>query len=478
MEQVSGFTNLEPIGQGGFSVVYRARQEHLGRMVALKVLALDVTDGRALERFQRECQLVGSLSGHPNIVTVYEAGTTSSGRPYLAMDYFEGGSLRDRLLREGPLPVAEVVRVGTLIAAALAGAHEAGILHRDVKPQNILVSRYGQPALADFGISSLVGVVEASARHGALTPHHAAPEILEGQPPTAASDIYSLGSTLYQLLAGRAAHQRDDEAGIAPLLMRIVAEAAPDIARSDVPPPVMAVVRRAMARRPEDRFDSALAFAEELRSLERGLNLAGPGPAGDGMVPIPPVAAPAGPVAPAPLLLDPPEQTIAGPRLPLAPTADGRTRRRWRPVLAGAFAGVALLGAIGLGARTILGRPAALRAGAASPAARPSGVVAAALPSALTAADGGTTVVLHWQLGPDATRYPLVVRQVEAGQAPSPVTVLQKGTRTTTLGGLDPRRRYCFSVGALVATGPQATVAWSQPVCIRGASPAPTPQSS
>ncbi|MFV2173681.1 serine/threonine-protein kinase [Actinomadura sp. LOL_016] len=197
-EDVPGYRVLEQVGEGGFSVVYRAHQERLDRMVALKVLSVSAVDDATMRRFQRECKITGRLSGHPNIVTVLDTGTTRSGRPYIAMEYFEHGALSDRLAREGPLGVAEVLRVGVKMAGALAATHETDVLHRDVKPQNVLLSRYGEPALADFGIARLVDSFDATHTQ-AFTPHHAAPEILQGAQPGVGADIYSLGSTLYQL---------------------------------------------------------------------------------------------------------------------------------------------------------------------------------------------------------------------------------------------------------------------------------------
>ena len=216
-DEALGYRILRQVGHGGFAVVYQAYQERLDRQVALKVLSVDRVDQRTMRRFQRELQLTSRLTGHPNVVTVFDTGMTRSGKPYIAMDLFQDGSLRHRLTREGPFPVADVLRIGVKMAGALAAVHAAGVLHGDVKPQNILISRYGEPALADFGIARVVDSAEVSAMGQAFTPLHAAPEILNGRPQSVVSDVYSLGSTLYQLLAGRPAFHNPEDPSIGQL---------------------------------------------------------------------------------------------------------------------------------------------------------------------------------------------------------------------------------------------------------------------
>ncbi|MEU8797645.1 serine/threonine-protein kinase [Spirillospora sp. NPDC048819] len=271
-EDVPGYRVLEQVGEGGFSVVYRAHQEHLDRMVALKVLSIASVDDAAMRRFQRESKITGRLSGHPNIVTVLDTGTTRSGRPYIAMEYFEHGALTDRLAREGPLPFEDVLRIGVKMAGALAATHETDVLHRDVKPQNVLLSRYGEPALADFGIARLVDSFDATHTQ-AFTPHHAAPEVLEGRPPGVGADIYSLGSTLYQLLAGQPAFKGPPGEGIALLMLRILNDPPPPIPRPDVPQQVADAIGRAMAKTPESRFATAVEFAQALQGVQGELGL-------------------------------------------------------------------------------------------------------------------------------------------------------------------------------------------------------------
>ncbi|WP_049571589.1 serine/threonine-protein kinase, partial [Nonomuraea sp. SBT364] len=273
VEDAPGYRVLDQAGQGGFAVVYRAYQERLDRVVALKVLSVDRVDQRTMRRFQRELQLTGRLTGHPNVVTVFDTGVTRSGKPYIAMDFFENGSLRDKLRNEGPFPVAEVLRTGVKLAGALAAVHEAGVLHGDIKPQNILISRYGEPAVADFGVARVVDAAEISATSQAFTPLHAAPEVLTGQPHSVSTDIYSLGSTLYHLLAGQPAFHSPTDPSIAPLMYRVLSVEPPPINRADVPPVVSETVLRAMAKQPELRYGSAREFGQRLRQVQAELGL-------------------------------------------------------------------------------------------------------------------------------------------------------------------------------------------------------------
>lgn len=267
---VPGYLDLRAIAQGSFSVVYRAFQESFNRTVALKVIEVDLGDPTAQATFWAECAATGRLTGHPNIVTVLDSGLTTDGRPYLTVDYYERGSLADRLRSEGPLPVDEVLRIGIKIAGALETAHSAGILHRDVKPQNILVSQFGEPALADFGIAAFDA--ESAARVvGALTPVHAAPEVIAGQPASRSSDVYSLGSTLYLLLAGRAPHESRPGESLEALQRRVVTEPVGDISRTDVPSMITDLLRRMLAAEPAGRYPSALDAGMALRDLQRTL---------------------------------------------------------------------------------------------------------------------------------------------------------------------------------------------------------------
>ena len=269
-----GYEDLERIDQGGFATVYRARDTRFDRTVALKVLRSDALNDRQLRRFRAECLATGRVSSHPNIVTVYDAGTTLGHRPWLAMEYCSGGSLAQKLSTKGPMPIADVISIGARLCGALHAAHQAGILHRDVKPHNVLITSYGEPALADFGIASVVIEDDTVTETAAYTVVHAAPEILEGKTATAAADIYSLGSTLYTLLAGQAPFAKEASTGLAPLVTRLLANDLPVIERPDVPPELEQLLRRCMAAAPEDRPASAAELGGSLAELGNQLGVA------------------------------------------------------------------------------------------------------------------------------------------------------------------------------------------------------------
>ena len=198
---IDGFTDLVAIGSGGFSMVYRAHELALDRAVAVKVLNTGLTSERERRDFERECKALGQLN-HPDVVTVYRPAFTDDGRPCIVMALYER-NFRDQLDATGPLPPAELLDVGIRMAVALHVAHRRGVLHRDVKPHNIFRSVYGDPALGDFGISTLAGE-RSHDRSTALSLAYVAPEILDDAAPSAQADVYSLAATLHHLATGRA----------------------------------------------------------------------------------------------------------------------------------------------------------------------------------------------------------------------------------------------------------------------------------
>ncbi|MGH2770694.1 MAG: protein kinase domain-containing protein [Actinomycetota bacterium] len=270
---IEGISEATQVGRGGFGVVYRARQEALGRTVAVKILSVAVLDQESSRRFERECRALGTLSGHPNIVGLYTSGLSATGHPYLVMDYLPGGSLADRIKREKPLPWTEVAEMGIKLAGALAAAHAAGVLHRDLKPENVLISAYGEPQLVDFGVARMRG--DAATRTGLVTGTltHAAPEVLAGKSASEASDVYSLASTLYALAAGRAAFARLGDETFHPLLTRILSEEPPDLRSMGVPGPFWEALNAAMAKDPGQRTLTASAFGEALRDSREVVGL-------------------------------------------------------------------------------------------------------------------------------------------------------------------------------------------------------------
>ncbi len=265
---IAGLDDATPIGQGGFATVYRARQPAFARTVAVKVLTGTTFDEEHRLRFERELHALGLLSGHPGIVTVYETGFTSEGRPYLTMAYVAEGTLGDRIRTRGPMAWPEAVSILVRLAGALETAHRSGIVHRDIKPANVLLSRYGAQ-LSDFGIARIAGLHET--RSGVITASvaHAAPEVLNGDRPTISADIYSLGSTAYTMFLGRSPFERESDASIAPLMMRIQTAEPPDLRAQGLPGDLADILARTIAKDPSERPRSAYEFAERLRDVMR-----------------------------------------------------------------------------------------------------------------------------------------------------------------------------------------------------------------
>lgn len=260
-----GLIDVAEIGRGGFGVVYRSAQPGLDRMVAVKVLTCELEENR--ERFLREQRAMGRLTGHPNIVEVLEVGETATGQPYLVMPYYLQGSLDARIRRDGPLPLEEVLHLGVKLAGALETAHDADIFHRDVKPANILLTDYGEPALSDFGIAHLTGGFQTST--GAITgsPAFTAPEVLGGDPTSGASDVYGLGATLFCALTGHAAYERRSGEQVVAQFLRITTQPVPDLRACGIPEDVSALIEAAMCRDPQDR-PTAAQFGERLQQVQ------------------------------------------------------------------------------------------------------------------------------------------------------------------------------------------------------------------
>jgi eukaryotic-like serine/threonine-protein kinase len=262
-ELIAGRYELEKlVGSGGMSNVFRAHDRLLERTVALKILHEQYTrDDDYVERFRREARAVAKLA-HPNIVTVIDRGE-QDGRQFIVFEYVEGPNLKD-LTRDGPLEVGEAIQLTLQVARALSFAHERGLVHRDVKPQNVLLNEDSQAKVTDFGIArslDVQGVTQTGTVLG--TSDYIAPEQARGQRVDPKTDIYSLGAVLYELLVGEVPFSGDNFVAVA---MRHVSEPPPSVLehRPDCPLRLDLAVQRAMAKDPDDRFQSMDDFVAEL----------------------------------------------------------------------------------------------------------------------------------------------------------------------------------------------------------------------
>jgi len=243
MPTVPGLTALSVLARGGYATVYRAVQESVGRDVAVKVENRRLESERDQRRFLREARAAGRMSGHPNVIDLFDAGVTPSGHPFLIMELCEA-SYAERM-KSNPLSAVEARDVGVKIADALADAHALGVLHRDVKPANLLISRFGEPQLADFGLAVLDEARDYSITLDVLTPAYASPEMFRYAPPSPAADVYALCATLYALMRGRPPRWRDEGSPSLVSLVDMFGEPIPDV--PGVPPELMTVLRAGMA---------------------------------------------------------------------------------------------------------------------------------------------------------------------------------------------------------------------------------------
>lgn len=298
---IEGIGTASLIGQGGAGAVYRARQEAFNRTVAVKVLRDRSGDDADRRRFEDECRAVTSLSRHPHVLAVYASGTTSSGLPYRIMEYLPRGSLAQRRSREGRLDPGEVLELGIKLAWALDAAHRAGIVHGNLKPENVMVSAHGEPQLADFGLAPSGSAPAAGGAGMDIGPVHAAPEVFAGGAPDARADVYSLGSILCTLLTGPTPFQASDEESFHPLLDRVFVREVGDLRPPGVPQELWEVVERTLAKDPAQRSPTAAVLAGELESVKEvhGARAGGPAAPTAPLQTVPPahpgVAPPPGP---------------------------------------------------------------------------------------------------------------------------------------------------------------------------------------
>ncbi|HXF71003.1 MAG TPA: Stk1 family PASTA domain-containing Ser/Thr kinase [Actinomycetota bacterium] len=344
---LAGRYRLEgPIGSGGMAQVHRGTDTVLGRPVAIKILSPRYAgDAEFVARFRREAQAAARLN-HPNVVGVYDTGS-DDGTHYIVMEYVEGRTLADFLARDGRLPAERAVELAEAVCRALAVAHAQGVIHRDVKPGNIMVTRDGRVKVMDFGIARLADGADTVAQTAAVlgTASYLSPEQARGEPVDARSDLYSLGVVLYEMLTGRPPFTGDSPVAVA---FKHVNEAPtpPSKLAPDVPPDLEAVVMRCLAKNPANRYASAEELLADLERVRTGR-----------------------PVEATPLLPDRPTAVL--PTRAPAPTAvlppgegepeEGRGRR----ILVGIVATLAVLALLGAGLyvalRALLGEEQAAR---------------------------------------------------------------------------------------------------------------------
>ncbi len=262
---------LRPLGQGGMAKVYLARDEVLGRNVALKVLREQYAEDEGfVERFEREARSAAALS-HPNVVQIHDRGCSDEGRYYIVMEYVPGGTLKERVRAEGPLGFEEATGLATQIAGALRAAHGRGVIHRDVKPQNVLLAEGGEAKVADFGIALAASAASISRTDLILgTPNYMSPEQAQGEPIGPASDLYSLGVVLYEMLTGRVPFEAETPMAVC---MKHINEPAPSPREANpaISEALEAITLRLLSKDPKGRHASAEDLIEDLRRVATGV---------------------------------------------------------------------------------------------------------------------------------------------------------------------------------------------------------------
>jgi eukaryotic-like serine/threonine-protein kinase len=265
------YTLVELLGEGGMAKVHLARDNALDREVALKVLKEQYADDEEfVERFRREAKNAAALN-HPSIVQVYDRGRSEDGTFYIVMEYVPGGTLKERIKGEGSLAPREAAGIASRVADALAVAHDRGIVHRDIKPQNVLLTASGEAKVSDFGIARAASSQTMTQTNSLLgTLAYMSPEQVRGERVGPASDLYSLGVVLYEMLTGELPYQDDDP--IATAVKRLDRPPRhPRETNAAVPEELDALVVKLLAKDPEDRYASATSLAEDLRRVCDGL---------------------------------------------------------------------------------------------------------------------------------------------------------------------------------------------------------------
>ena len=261
---VPGVRLGEPLGQGGFATVYAGEQVSLRRPVAVKIDSRPLHDERNRRRFMREMAAASRISGHPNAVSLIDSGVLPDGRPYLVMERCDGGSLA-QILERGELSAAQAVSIVTAVCSALGAAHEAGVLHRDIKPGNILIDAYGSPRLSDFGLAAIQREgIESSVTLETMTPDFAPPEAFTLAEPSPSGDVWSMGAVLFALLTGRGPRRTAD--GAARSLPEIINRLSVPIDTSDtrIPAALRPLLDRALHPDPAQRYCNGNELGEAL----------------------------------------------------------------------------------------------------------------------------------------------------------------------------------------------------------------------
>ena len=262
------------LGAGGMAEVFLAHDRILGRDLALKVLKEHYAkDERFVGRFRREAQSAAALN-HPNVVQIYDQGRAEDGRYYIAMEHMTGGSLEDLILRRGPLGASEAARLASQVAEALHAAHGRGIVHRDIKPQNVLLDKAGNAKVADFGIALAASRTSTSGTNLLFgTPSYMSPEQAMGERVGPESDLYSLGVVLYEMLTGTVPFAA--EGPLATAMKHLTELPLPPTKRNaSVPEAMDALVMKLLSKDPEDRYPNAAQLIEDLRRAREGVPLA------------------------------------------------------------------------------------------------------------------------------------------------------------------------------------------------------------
>ncbi len=267
-----GFSHIHILGSGGFADVFLYEQNMPRRQVAVKVMLSEVVNDQVRQMFQAEANLMAQLSGHPSILTVYQASVSSDGRPFLVMELCS--SALSQRYRAERLPVAEVLRIAVKIGSAIETAHRAGVLHRDIKPSNILLTAYGHPVLSDFGIAATLSESGDREAVGMSIPWSAPEVLMDETAGSIESEVWAFAATVYSLLAGRSPFEVPGESNKSADLIGRISRARPQpIDRPDVPPSLEQALARAMSRNPKNRPGSVVELVHELQAVETELGV-------------------------------------------------------------------------------------------------------------------------------------------------------------------------------------------------------------